>query len=226
MTEPDGTTPAGTGPAAEGPVTVTGIARRALASSGGPTGLAVASAPAVAFVVANALGGLTPALVTLAVTAVVAFAVRLLREESLKGALIGLAIAAACALVAAVTGEARAFFLIPTLLPAAIILICLGSVLARRPLTGLLLNRLVGGPADWRHHPGLLRVYTRTTLVAVAVNVVNFAVQAMFYLANQPAVLAAAHVATGPVFATLVAATVVAARRRVTRPAGPTPCGT
>ena len=87
----------------------------------------------------------------------------------------------------------------------------------RRPLTGLLLNRLAGGPRDWRHRRDLLRVYDVTTLVAVAVNAVNFALQATFYAADQPAVLAAAHIATGPVFALLVAATLVAVRRRLGR---------
>jgi hypothetical protein len=195
------------------PIGLRGVARRALDSCGGVTGIAVASTPTLAFVVANAVGGLTAALITLGVVAVTAFGVRLARRESLAGAVVGLAIAAVCAVVAAITGEARAFFLVPTLLPIGILLVCLGSVLIRRPLTGVLLNRLVGGPNDWRSHSGLMRVYTVTTLVAVVINILNFAVQAVFYLADQPAVLAAAHVATGPIFASLVAATLVAGRR-------------
>ena len=63
----------------------------------------------------------------------------------------------------------------------------------------------------WR----LRRVYTITTLVAAAVNVVNAAVQAVFYLGNDPVVLAAAHIATGPVFAVIVAVTIVLARRAI-----------
>jgi hypothetical protein len=60
-------------------------------------------------------------------------------------------------------------------------------------------------------------VYDVTTLIAVAVNAVNFALQAWFYAAGQTAMLAVAHVATGPVFATLVAGTLVAVRRRLAR---------
>ena len=78
----------------------------------------MAAAPTVAFVVANSLGGLTWAFIALAVAAPAAFGVRLARRESLRAALIGLLIAAGCALVAALTGEARGFFLVPTLLPA------------------------------------------------------------------------------------------------------------
>jgi Protein of unknown function (DUF3159) len=191
--------------------------RAAWVRSGGWSGIAVTSAPTIVFVVASALGGLTVAITATAVTAVVAFAYRLLRRESLVGALAGLLVAAACAVTAAITGEARGFFLLPAALPAVVVLICLGTLLARRPLTGLLLNRLAGGPAQWPRHRGLLRVYDVTTVIAIAVNLVNFALQAVFYAADQAAVLAAAHVATGPIFATLVAGTLVAVRRRLAR---------
>ncbi len=175
------------------------------------------AAPTVAFVAVNALSDLWTALVALAVITVGVFTARVARGRSTKGAVVGLAVAATCAAVAALTGEARAFFLLPTLLPGVIMLVCLGSVLVRRPATGILLNRIVGGPADWRTDRGLMHVYTVSTLVAVGINIVNFALQATFYLADQPSVLAVAHVATGPVFAGLVALTVVAARRRLSR---------
>jgi hypothetical protein len=111
------------------------------------------------------------------------------------------------------TGQERGFFLIPALVPFAVIAICAASIAARRPLTGVLLNRVSGGPARWREIDQLRRVYTVTTLAAAAVNAVNAAVQAVFYLANDPVVLAAAHIATGPVFAVIVAVTIVLARR-------------
>ena len=44
-----------------------------------------------------------------------------------------------------------------------------GSVLVRRPVTGTLFNRLVGGPEDWRGHPRLMRVYTASTLAGAVV---------------------------------------------------------
>ena len=62
-----------------------------------------------------------------------------------------------------------------------------------------------------------MRVYDVTTLIAVAINGVNFGLQAFFYAADQTAVLAVAHAATGPVFATLVAGTLIAVRRRLAR---------
>ncbi|MGW4729755.1 hypothetical protein ACWEQC_11375 [Streptomyces shenzhenensis] len=47
-------------------------------------------------------------------------------------------------------------------------------LLAHRRLTGIMFNRLARGPRDWRQHGSLWRVYTVTTLVAVAVTLVNF----------------------------------------------------
>jgi Protein of unknown function (DUF3159) len=78
--------------------------------------------------------------------------VRLARRESLRAALIGLVIAVVCALVTAITGEARGLFLVPTLLPGGWTLLFLGSVLIGRPRTGVALNRMACWPRNWRHH--------------------------------------------------------------------------
>ncbi|GAA2077314.1 DUF3159 domain-containing protein [Actinomadura alba] len=200
-------------PVDDEPASIARAARQALDRSGGPIGIAVAAAPTVAFVVANALSGLTWAFIALAGAAPVVLGVRLARRESLRAALFGLAVAAVCALVAAVAGEARAFFLLPTVLPAAFMLLFLGSLLVRRPLTGL-----AGGPRDWRRHGPLRRVYTVTTLVAVAINLVNFVLRTVLYSADQLAVLAVLEVATAPVLLTLAAFTLVAARRAGSQP--------
>jgi hypothetical protein len=176
-------------------------------------GIVVAAAPTVAFVVANALSSLYPALAAAGITAVAAFAWRLRRHQSLRQAVIGLLLVVACAGVAAITGQARGFFLIPTLIPFAVITICVITVLAGRPLTGLLLNRVAGGPANWRELPRLRRVYVVSTLVCAAVNLLNAIVQVVFYVADQPIVLGAAHIATGPVFALIVAVTIGFVRR-------------
>jgi hypothetical protein len=49
----------------------------------------------------------------------------------------------------------------------------------------------------------------------LAVNIVNATVQVVFYRADEPIVLGIAHIATGPVFATLVAVTLICARRAI-----------
>jgi hypothetical protein len=208
-------------PVEDEPAGLVGAARHAVERSGGWTGIAVAAAPTVAFVIANALGGLMLAFVALAVSAPAAFGVRLARRESLREALIGLVIAAGCALVAALTGEARGFFLVPTLLPGGCGLLFLGSVLIGRPLTGVAVNRLVGGPRDWRQQAPLRRVYTATTWIAAGVCFVNFVVRAVLYTTEQLALLAAVEVAVVPVPFALAAFTVAVARRTLRRHSTP-----
>lgn len=203
--------------------TIATATRRAVERSGGWTGIAIASAPTAAFVVANAVAGLTSAFIALAVAASVVFGVRLVRRESLRAALIGLVVAAGCALVAALTGEARGFFLVPTLLPAGWVLVFLGSVLVGRPLTGVGLNRLARGPRNWREHAPLRRVYTITSLIAAGICFVNFALGGVLYLTDQLAAMAAMDVAVLPVPFVLAAFTVAAARRAIRRSAAGDP---
>jgi hypothetical protein len=189
------------------------IAGQSLRRPGRISGILVAAAPTIVFVVVNASTSLYPALFAAAGTAIAALTYRLVRRQSLKQALVGLLIVVACALVAAITGQARGFFLIPALVPFVILAICTVSVIVRRPLTGVLLNRVSGGPSRWYDSVKLRHVYTVGTLVAIGVNIVNGGVQSVFYLADNTFVLAAAHIATGPVFATIVAVTIVFARR-------------
>jgi hypothetical protein len=203
--------------------TIATATRRAVERSGGWTGIAVAAAPTLAFVAANAFGGLTWAFIALAVSAPVVFGVRLARRESVRAALVGLVVAAGCALVAALTGEARGFFLVPTLLPAGWVLAFLGSVLIGRPLTGLALNRLARGPRDWRRHAPLRRVYSVTSLVAAGICFVNFVLGGVLYLTDQLAAMAVMDVAVVPVPFVLAAFTVAAARRAIRRSAPVTP---
>ncbi|MBU2662498.1 DUF3159 domain-containing protein [Actinoplanes bogorensis] len=178
----------------------------------------VAAAPSLVFVAVNAATSLYPAITAAAVAALAGLGYRLARRQSLRSALVGILIVAVCAIAAAVTGQARGFFLVPALIPFAVILVCVVSIVARRPLTGLILNRVTGGPRDWWRHPGLLRVHLIATGTAIAINVVNAAIQVIFYGRGDTVVLAVAHAATGPIFGTLVAVTIVAVRRTLARP--------
>lgn len=118
-----------------------------------------------------------------------------------------------------VFGDGHDAALFGTLLPAGLVLLFLGSVLAGRPLTGLLANRVVGGPRTWREHAALMQVYVMTTLAGAAVSALTFAVQAVSYAEHQPLTFWAAQVVAVPVFAVLAVVTLVAARRAVV-PAG------
>lgn len=205
------------------PSTLREAGRGALARVGGPVGLAAAAAPTVAFVVADATAGLGTAFVALGATAVLACTVRLVRRESPGAALAGLLLAGVCAAVAALVGEARAFFLPTTVLPALFVLAYTVSMLARRPLTSLVVHPLSGGPRDWRHHPGLAPVYGRiywiSSAAGLALAAANLVTRVGLYLADEPAALAAVQIVSTPVFAAHFVLTLAVARRA----AAPTP---
>ncbi|GAA1436867.1 hypothetical protein GCM10009616_37630 [Microlunatus lacustris] len=188
-------------------------ADRALERVGGPVGLAAATAPTVAFVAADAIAGLEAAFVALGVTAVAACAARLARRESPGAAVAGLVVAGVCAGVAALAGEARAFFLPTTVVPALFVLAYLISLAAGRPLIGFLVNPLSGGPRHWRGHPALRRTYVISTLTALTLAAANLLARVVFHLADQPTVLAAIQVGSTTVFAAHFAITLVVARR-------------
>ncbi|NAZ76541.1 DUF3159 domain-containing protein, partial [Kineococcus sp. T13] len=190
-------------------------AHRTLERLGGPVGLAAAAAPTIAFVVADAVDGLGTAVAALAVTAVLACAVRLARHESPGAAVAGLVVAALCAALAALVGEARAFFLPTTLLPALFVAAHAVALLARRPLMGFLVNPLSGGPRDWRGHRALRRTYTASSVIGMLLAGGNLAARLTFYLQDEPAVLAALQIGVPALFAVHFALTLLAARRVV-----------
>lgn len=194
-------------------------ARRTLERVGGPVGLAVATAPVVAFVATDAAAGLGPAVVALGIAAVAGAAVRVARREPTGAAVGGVVVAAVCATVAALAGEARAFFLPTMALPAVFVIAYLVAFAAGRPLAGLMVNRIAGGPRDWVRHPALRRVYLVSSLIGLAMASADLVGRVAFYLADEPGALAAIQVGAMTAFALHFAVTLVVARRADDGPA-------
>src|SRR4051794_25081472 len=97
-----------------------------------------ATLPTVAFIVANAIGGLRGGIWTALGGAVLVFLLRIVRRESIQqgiSGLIGVGIAVA---IAAASGEARDFFVLGILRNAAIGVVLIGSIFVRRPLIGVI----------------------------------------------------------------------------------------
>jgi hypothetical protein len=124
-------------------------------------------------------------------------------------------IALVCAAVAAFTGEARGFFLVPTIIPATALVVCVVTALIRRPFAGILLNRVSGGPPHWYDDTRFRRIYAYATWAGALISLLNAAGQAYFYLANQPVVLAAIRIAITPVFSVIDVLTIFAVRHEV-----------
>lgn len=187
------------------------------AKPGRISGAVAAALPALVFVGCDVVGSLRIGLVAAGVAALAIVGWRAARRQSLKQPIAGAVVVAVGAAVVLLTGEARGFFLLPAIFPFVVTAVCVATLVARRPLTGLILNRICGGPPDWHLHHELRRVYARTTLACAVVDAVNAAIQLVFYARSDTLVLAVAHVATGPVFAAIVAVTITGARRAVGR---------
>ncbi|MCC9311799.1 DUF3159 domain-containing protein [Kitasatospora sp. RB6PN24] len=169
------------------------------------------------FLAANGIGGLRPASAAAAAAAVLVLAWRLRARRQLRHAVIGALLATACAAVAAWTGQARGFFLVPMLVPAVATATCLVSLAAGRPLAGLVANRVVGGPSGWRSHQALYRFYAASTVVIALVSFVSLAAQVALYCWSDVTWLGLLHVLMGPLWAAVTAISMVSARRTVTR---------
>ncbi|MGY1856836.1 DUF3159 domain-containing protein [Modestobacter sp. SYSU DS0290] len=104
---------------------------------GGWRGMVDASLPTVAFVVANAIGGLRVGIWTAVAAAVVVFLLRLVRRQTVQQAISGLFAVAVAVVIAWRTGEARDFFVLGIVRNAGIGVVLIGSLAFRRPLVGV-----------------------------------------------------------------------------------------
>lgn len=104
---------------------------------GGWRGMVDASLPTIAFIVGNAIGGLVPGIWSAVAAAVLVFALRLVRRQSIQQAVSGLFAVVVAVAIAAYSGHARDYFVLGILRNAVIGVVLLGSVLVRRPLVGV-----------------------------------------------------------------------------------------
>jgi hypothetical protein len=138
---------------------------------GGWRGTIDASLPTVAFVVANAIGGLGAGVWAALGVALLVFVARLVRRESVQQAVSGLFAVGVAVAIAVGSGQARDFFVFGILRNAVIGVALVGSVLIRRPLIGVFAEFLVPshlGALSSTSVPGLRR-FGRTPVVALDV---------------------------------------------------------
>ncbi|MCO5972402.1 DUF3159 domain-containing protein [Actinoallomurus soli] len=189
----------------------------AIGRGGRVSSLVTTAAPTLIFVVADGIGGLRAALIATVAAGLLALGWRLRARRQVGHAVLGALLALLCAATAAGTGQARGFFLLPMLLPAAATAACLLSVFAGRPLAGLVANRIVGGPPDWRSHRPLHRFYLRATLCISVVSFASLAAQVALYRLSAVTWLGILHILMAPLWAGVTAASIVLSRMAVTR---------
>ncbi|MEJ2869669.1 DUF3159 domain-containing protein [Actinomycetospora sp. OC33-EN08] len=185
-----------------------------LEQMGGRKGFVYSTIPVLVFVAANAF---LPLSVTIAISLAVGFfttVIRLVRGEKVAqaiGSLLGVGVAVA---IVGLTGSAKDFFVIGIWASAAGFVVTAGSLVARRPVTGLVWNLLHGGKHRWRADGPALRAHDVATLAAALVFGARFVVQQWLYLTDATGGLGVARIAMGTPLTVLGALVVVWAFRR------------
>ncbi|CAM3340621.1 DUF3159 domain-containing protein [Kibdelosporangium persicum] len=177
-------------------------------------GFVYTAVPVVVFVTANLLFPLAVTISVALLAGVGLMVFRLVRGErwtAAGGSLIGVAIAVG---IVALTGSAKNYFAVGIWAYFAGFVIALGSVLARRPITGVIWNFVHGGKYRWRTDRRVLRAHTVATLAAAGVLGARFTLQQWLYIADNTSALGVARIAMGTPLSALVALVIVWAFRQ------------
>ncbi|MGV0745788.1 DUF3159 domain-containing protein [Mycolicibacterium sp. XJ870] len=183
---------------------------------GGVSGLVHASVPTFAYVIANAVAGLSAAVLVAVGTSIGLIVLRLVRKQPIQPAVSGLLGVVVAGLIAYYTGSAENYFLPGIWISLAMAASFTLSVLARRPLIGVIWNLMrTGGPdASWRADKVAVRAFDVATLVFVAVFAARFIVQQWLYDGGFTGWLAFARIAMGyPLLGVALVVTYWAVRR-------------
>ncbi len=176
----------------------------------------------IVFVAANQLGGLTTAAVAAGLVALSILVLRVLRRDTARFAIGGLAGTALAVGLALRSGRAEDYFLPGIISGAVTSLTVLVSILIRRPLVAITSWFARGWPLDWYWHPQVRPAYSTVAWLWVGF----FGLRAWYQwtLAAEGALveLAAARLATGwPGTVTLLIVSYVIGRRMLAGLGGP-----
>jgi hypothetical protein len=199
---------------------------------GGVRGLIESSIPVLVFVVLNVLLGasftglekrhaLYWAIGGSVASAVAIGVYRLIQKQPVRHAVNGVFGIAVGAYLAYKSGNARDFYLPGILLTLGEVVLCLVSVVFRKPLIGFVWGVLAnGGKHDWLQNKKLLGTFQWVTLVWAGSLFVRAGVQGWLYLANEANAIGVVRILISwPIYAATFVFTIWAVRR-VTHPAG------
>ncbi|GAA4724853.1 Protein of unknown function (DUF3159) [Promicromonospora umidemergens] len=192
-----------------------------VARMGGRKGFVYSAVPVVVFVTANLFLSLAMTITVALLAGAVLMVFRLLRGErwtSAVGSLVGVVIAAG---IVALTGSAKNYFALGIGAYLAGFVITLGSVLVRRPATGVIWNFVHGRKYRWWTDRRVLRAHAVATLAAACVLGARFAVQLSLYIADNTSALGVARIAMGTPLSALVVLVIVWAFRRSSKQLAP-----
>lgn len=178
----------------------------AMDAIGGPRGILESALPTLVFVVLfvttrslSLAGGAAVAVCALAVI------VRFVQRQAVGPALGGLLGVGIGAIWAVRSGDASTFYLPGLAINAATTLILLISLVARRPLVGVVAALLDPRVADWARDPDAVRTYRRATWLLLGLYVARTAVQGILFAAGAVAALGVVKLVMGlPLFVLVV----------------------
>lgn len=175
---------------------------------GGRRGVIDMSIPGVVLVIVDTFAPLGWAIVAALGSAACVALVRLLRGEPLRQATMGLAGLAGAAALAAITGDAKTYFLPGILANAAYAVLTTVSIFVGRPLLGYIIAFIDRGYAHWQEEPGLRRAATMATAMWAGVFAGRACVQGYLYTHHEAQWLAPARLGMGlPLWALALAGT-------------------
>ena len=162
-----------------------------LEAMGGPVGMVESAVPSIAFLIATTAGAsVTRAAMVAVGIAVVMAIVRVVRREPARFALFGIFGVAVCAAIAAVTGEAKNFFLPSFAVNVGYGTMALASVLLGRPFVGYIAENLSDTTDEhWRENPAKQRRYKLASLLWVGIFSIRLIVQIPIYLMDDDVVV-------------------------------------
>lgn len=193
------------------------LKQEVLKGLGGASGMVYSALPVVVFAATVPFTALTVAISAAIALALILGTYRLWRGERPLSAAGGVIAVAAAGGIAASTGSANDFFLFGIWSSLALALLTLATVLARRPVTGLVWNLLHGNTHPWRQDRPSLRVHDLATLAVAAVLAARFVVRQWQYLADSTTGLAVADTVTGFPLTVVAVLVIVWAFRRTTK---------
>jgi hypothetical protein len=137
--------------------------------------------PPVLFFILNALLGFQYAMWGSLVMALAITSLRLRRRQSLLYAVGGIGGVALAIVVAQVTGRAEGYFVPGIITGAFTLLLCLASVLARRPIVAWTSYFTRRWPVDWYWHPKVRPAYSEVTWLWVIFFSVRLLLQVLLF---------------------------------------------
>jgi hypothetical protein len=185
---------------------------------GGVRGVVESSVPVLVFVIVN-IRWFRPALYAALAAAVALALYRLARRETIRHAVNGLFGVGIGVLFALRTGSSKDFYLPGIIISFGYGLAMLASVAVRRPLVGWIWSLVVaGGSMAWRDHPGMVRLFSRLTVLWALTYLAKVAIQTWIFnntAADDPGTaLGIARILLGaPPYALLLGFTVWSVRR-------------